>query len=127
MKRLAFRLCLIGGFALASGAGCGTMTPAEVCEEHRALLNEIREECAQPLLPEAWLVYENGPCEGQILTCERVSGLDEPREVTDGCLPQLQDDLRAIRSNPDLCFGYVPPEICDEQYEVVTADRTTCD
>jgi hypothetical protein len=119
MKRWVFRLGLMGAFALTFGS-CGAMTAEEVCEEHRALLNDIADRCGRPTVPEVWLTWQEGPCEGLTTSCAYVSRVVNPREVLDGCFPALET------ISCDDFLGVPGPEICQEQYEGVQGDRTTC-
>ena len=119
MKRWATRLGLIGALAL-SFSSCGAMTAEEVCEEHRALLNDLAVRCGTPMVPEVWLTWAEGPCEGLTTSCAYVSRVIEPREVLDGCFP----DLETISCDDFITNG--PPLLCQEQYEGVQGDRTTC-
>jgi len=121
MKRWVIRLGLIGAFAL-SFSSCGAMTAEEVCEEHRALINELAARCPGIVFPEpeVWLTWADGPCEGLTTSCAYISRVVEPREVLDGCFPALEDiSCEDYRDNG-------PPLLCREQYEGIQGDRTTC-
>lgn len=121
MKRWVIRLGLMGAFALSLSSGCGAMTAEEVCEEHRALLNDLANRCGLPTVPEVWLTWSEGPCEGLTTSCAFVSRVIEPREVLDGCFPALE-----TISCEDFAGGAGTPELCIGQYEGVQGDRTTC-
>lgn len=120
MKRWVIRLGLMGAFAL-SFSSCGAMTAEEVCEEHRALLNDLHARCGLPTIPEVWLTWAEGPCEGLTTSCAFVSRVINPREMLDGCFP----DLETI-SCDEYAMGAGTPLLCEEQYEGIQGDRTTC-
>lgn len=121
MKRWVIRLGLMGAFALSFGSGCGAMTAEEVCEEERALLNDLHARCGLPTVPEVWLTWADGPCEGLTTSCAFVKQVNNPREVLDGCFPALE-----TISCDEYAGGAGIPELCLEQYAGPQGDRTTC-
>lgn len=120
MKRWVFRLGLISAFALAS-INCGAVTAEEACEDHRAALNRVAGRCGLAAVPEVWLTWASGPCEGQTTSCATVLRVPEPDLLYERCIPAL--DAMAC---PDPMLPPSYPLSCDIEYEAYERGPTSC-